>query len=281
MHFGIDVSNYGRFGDPALLVDLAVETEEAGWDGFYIWDHLHGGGRSQTTDPWIVLAAVATATNRIRIGPMVTPLARRRPHKVARETVALDHLSRGRVVLGVGLGSRSEREFAGFGDAGDPTTRGELLDEGLRVITGLWSGEPFSFEGRHHRVEQTVFRPTPLQEPRIPIWVAGKWPNRRPMRRAARWDGAFPIDRAGDVTSMMSVEATAEAVAYVQRHRSASRPFDFVHAGLLTGDPDIDRQRVREYAEAGVTWWLEHIYPSRMTPAGLRAFIRQGPPPLR
>ena len=278
MRFVIDVPNYGSYGDPALLVDLGCESEEAGWDGFFVWDHLHGGGRSPVTDPWMVLAAVAVRTSRIRFGPMVTPLARRRPQKVARESVTLDHLSGGRFVLGVGLGSRNDLEFADFGDEKDPKIRGALLDEGLSVLAGLWSGEPFTFTGHHYRVNETTFRPIPVQEPRIPVWVAGKWPNRRPMRRASAWDGAFPIERDGDLSVMMSPEDMAEAITYVREHRTSSSPFDFVHAGLLTGDPVTDRRAVRQYADVGVTWWLEHVTPTRMDPTELVALIRLGPP---
>ena len=179
MNFGIDVPNHSAYSDPRLLVELACEAEAAGWDGFFIWDHLvrWNDRRIPVVDPWITLAAIAVKTERICLGPMVTPLARRRPWKLARETVTLDHLSGGRLILGIGLGSRSTAEFKAFGDEGDPKARAAMLDEGLEVLAGLWSGHAFSYSGKYYQIEETQFRPPPVQSPRIPIWVAGTWPN--------------------------------------------------------------------------------------------------------
>jgi alkanesulfonate monooxygenase SsuD/methylene tetrahydromethanopterin reductase-like flavin-dependent oxidoreductase (luciferase family) len=278
MRFGIDLPIFGDFGDPALLLDLGIEAEAAGWDGFFLWDHLLGGGRSPVTDPWVVMSALAVRTDRIRFGPMVTPLARRRMTKLARETVALDHLSGGRLVMGVGLGHNDEQEFAALGDEGDRKIRGQILDESLEVLAGLWSGEALAFDGDHLHVQASPFLPTPLQRPRIPVWVAGLWPNKKPMRRAAAWDGAFPIDRGGDLTKQLSLEDMADAIAFASSHRTDETPFDIVHAGLMSGDRDRDTQMARSYADIGVTWWLEHVYPSRMTPNQLRHLIREGPP---
>jgi len=243
-----------------------------------VWDHLVGDDDKPATDPWVVLAAVAAQTRRIRFGPMVTPLARRRASKLARETVALDHLSGGRLIMGVGLGANDEPEFTAFGDMGDRKARGRILDESLAVLDGLWSGEPFSYRGDHLVVEQATFRPGPLQQPRIPIWVAGLWPNRRPMRRAAAWDGAFPIDRGGDMSTMLSLQATADVIAFIEQSRRSDASFDYVHAGLMSGDHDRDVETARRYADIGVTWWLEHFYPARLSPDGVRELIRGGPP---
>ena len=278
MKFGIDLPNYGKFGDPQLLLDLGVEAEAAGWDGFFLWDHLVSGGRSPATDPWVVMSAIAVRTERIRFGPMVTPLARRRMNKLARETVALDHLSKGRLILGVGLGHFDDKEFAAFGDAGDRKVRGRVLDESLEVLLGLWSGEAFMFKGEFLQASTSPFLPTPLQRPRIPIWVAGLWPNKRPMRRAAAWDGAFPIDAGLDLTKQMSLGDIADAMSYITEQRTSDSPFDIVHAGLMSGDPRGDREMTQAYARIGVTWWLEHVYPSRMSPAAVRKLIRGGPP---
>lgn len=278
MRFALDVPNSGKYGDPSTLVDLAVTAEESGWDGFFLWDHLVSGGRSHVADTWTVLAAIAANTSRLRIGPMITPLARRRPWIVARQAATLDQLSNGRLILGVGLGQFGDKEFAAFGDEARPATRAELLDESLAIISGLWSGEPFEFHGRHHHVDTTGFRPTPVQEPRIPIWIAGRWPNKAPLRRAARWDGAFVIPDKAGLTDEMSTDATADMIDYVNARRTPGAPFDFVHAGFSTGDPTTDRAKVQEYGDVGVTWWLEHVYASRMTPARLRAFASHGPP---
>lgn len=278
MKFALDVPNSGKYGDPSTLVDLAVIAEESGWDGFFVWDHLVSGGRSQVADTWTVLAAIAATTSRLRIGPMITPLARRRPWVVARQAATLDRLSNGRLVLGAGLGQFSAKEFAAFGDEADPAVRGELLDESLAIISGLWSGEPFEFRGRHHRVRTTSFRPTPVQQPRIPIWIAGRWPNKAPLRRAAEWDGAFVIPEQAGLTDEMPTDATADMIDYVNARRAPGAPFDFAHAGFSSGDRVADAAKVRQYGDVGVTWWLEHIFPSRMTPAKLRAFTAMGPP---
>jgi len=187
MRFALYVEITGLLGYPQTLARLAREAEAAGWDGFFIWDIFGGDSAAPApvVDPWIALAAIAATTERIRFGTMVTPLPRRRPWKLAREAVSLDHLSGGRLILGVGIGAMPE-EFARFGDEPDPRKRAEMLDEGLEVLTGLWSGEPFSFHGRYYWVEEATLLPRPVQQPRIPIWVAGIWPHKPPFRRAAR-----------------------------------------------------------------------------------------------
>jgi len=193
MKFGLMLPNTGRsYGNPSLLLELANSAEQAGWDGFFLWDHIGGGGNSPTADPWICLGAIAGQTRTMRIGTMITPLSRRRPWKVAREIVTLDHLSQGRVILGVGLGDRVNKDFRSFDEVSDPRTRAEMLDEGLDILAGLQSGESFSFSGRHYRISEALFVPAAFQTPRIPVWVAAHWPNRRPLQRAARWDGVLP-----------------------------------------------------------------------------------------
>jgi alkanesulfonate monooxygenase SsuD/methylene tetrahydromethanopterin reductase-like flavin-dependent oxidoreductase (luciferase family) len=198
--------------------------------------------------------------------------------KLARETVALDHLSGGRLTLGVGLGAHDASEFSAFGDEGDPRIRAAILDESLDLLDQLWSGESVTFEGRYLQVTAEPFLPTPVQRPRIPIWVAGLWPNQRPMRRAARWDGAFPIKADGDFSYQMTPQEMAEAAAFVAGAGGPADSYDLVHAGLLSGDRSADEDLVRPYAEAGVTWWLEHIYPGRMELDEIRRFISLGPP---
>src|SRR4249919_1336900 len=177
MRFGLIVQMTGPLGDPRPLVRLAREAEAAGWDGFFIWDVFGGAADAPkpVVDPWIALAAIATVTERMRLGPMVTPLPRRRPWKVAREAASLDQLSNGRLILGVGIGDRTE-EFRRFGEEPDPRVRARMLDEGLEVITGLWRSEPFSFHGEHFRIDDALVLPRPIQTPRISIWVGGTWP---------------------------------------------------------------------------------------------------------
>ena len=231
--YGFITPNFEYCGDARLLAELAREAEDAGWDGFFLWDHirLFADWVPTVVDPWVSLGAIAQATERMKLGPMVTPLSRRRPHKVARETVTLDHLSEGRLILGVGLGAPPDIDFANFGDEDDARVRADMLDEALDVITGLWTGEPFAHHGEHYKVEETTFLPPPVQQPRIPVWVAGFWPNKRPMRRAARWDGAYPLTIGSKATDFVETtpESLAEIVAYIMEHRTADGPF----GGLL------------------------------------------------
>ncbi|HET7042911.1 MAG TPA: LLM class flavin-dependent oxidoreductase, partial [Gemmatimonadales bacterium] len=263
MHYGISVPNFAIFGDCRVLAGLARNAEAAGWDGFFIWDHLlfWKGMDMPIVDPWVALAAIALATERVRIGPMVAPLARRRPWKAAREAVSIDHLSNGRLILGVGLGEPVQADFAPFGEATDPRVRARQLDESLDLLTGLWSGKPFSYAGEHFRIDDVTFLPPPVQSPRIPIWVAGVWPNKPPVRRAARWDGYFPI-RSGDDGEFPPVTAAdARAIGtYLAAHRTSADPIDLVITGQTHNRPQ-DIERVSALAAVGTTWWLESLDP--------------------
>lgn len=269
MNFAMYLPIGREFADAHLLAELGRETVEAGWDGFFVWDHIALAPRGESwelADPWIALAAVATVTERIRLGPLVTPLARRRPAKVAREAVTLDRLSGGRLVLGVGSGGTDRSDFAALGEDPDPRVRAEKLDEALEIVTGLWTGESFSFEGRHYRIEDVTFLPRPLQEPRIPIWMGGAWPRRGSARRAARWDGMFPISTDWP-RERLTPEDYRELRDFIGRD-----PFDLVftttwgHAGKPA--------EVAPYEEAGVTWWLQEAE----TVADARRLIAGGPP---
>ncbi|MFQ5552879.1 MAG: LLM class flavin-dependent oxidoreductase [Thermoplasmata archaeon] len=260
MRYGLTLPNFGQFFDPRVVANLAREAEQAGWDGFFLWDHMLYDGRPRPiADPWVALAAVAENTSHIRLGTLVTPIARRRPWKLARETVSLDHLSRGRLILGVGLGAPGDVEFGSFGEDPDPVVRGEKLDEGLDVLTGLWSGGPFRYRGDHFRVDEVVFEPSPVQTPRIPIWVGGVWPRKGPFRRAARWDGVFPLKRTKEELHGPPTPADVrEILAYIMEHRTTSASFDLVVGGeTLREDPKRDAEMVGAFADAGATWWLE------------------------
>jgi alkanesulfonate monooxygenase SsuD/methylene tetrahydromethanopterin reductase-like flavin-dependent oxidoreductase (luciferase family) len=277
VRFGVYLPNFGPFGDAQRVADLAREAEQAGWDGFFLWDHVARSGPRPVVDPWIALTAVAMATRRIRLGTTVTPLPRRRPWKLARETVSLDRLSGGRLILGVGLGSGHPLEWDGLGEETQLKRRGAMLDEGLRVLTGRWSGEPFAFEGEHYRVGQSHFQPPPQQSPRIPIWVAAMWPHRAPLRRAARWDGVFPLffEEPGD-----PVQQLGEAVRYVREQRVGEAPFDVVYVSQSASE-DLGR-----IARAGATWWLLPLVPDAFGAdwqgewpfEAMRARVRAGPP---
>jgi alkanesulfonate monooxygenase SsuD/methylene tetrahydromethanopterin reductase-like flavin-dependent oxidoreductase (luciferase family) len=205
----------------------------------------------------------------------VTPLARRHPWKLARETATLDHLSGGRLVLAVGLGYPPDAEFAHFGEDPDARVRAEKLDEGLDILAGLWRGKSFSFEGKHYHVGKSVFLPAAVQKPRIPIWVGGIWPKKAPFRRAARWDGVFPLKAGGP----MRKKDLEEILAYLKTHRTASGPFDVVLTGTTPGnEPARARRIVSPFVDAGLTWWLESLFGRRNSIEAMRARIRQGPP---
>jgi alkanesulfonate monooxygenase SsuD/methylene tetrahydromethanopterin reductase-like flavin-dependent oxidoreductase (luciferase family) len=276
VYYGVSAPNFGDYSDTRLLADLAHEAEVAGWDGFFVWDHLTWPSRDPGVDPWLALAAIAMSTTRIRLGPMVTVPPRRRPWKLARETVTLDHLSDGRLILGVGLGYNQHEEFEAFGEVADPKLRAVQLDEGLEVLTGLWSGKPFSFEGTQYHVQEACFLPAPRQQPRIPIWVAGGWPTKAPFRRAARWDGVIPMGRPAS-NGRITPPEVREMVAYIQEHRTSAAAFDVVTGGWTDGkDQARDAAEITPFAEAGVTWWME---PANLrTPMDMRERIRIGPP---
>ncbi len=253
MKFGVVLPNFGPFGDPYEISELAKHAERAGWDGFFLWDHIHREKDrcGPIVDPWIALTAVAMSTSSLRIGTLITPLARRRPWKVARETVSLDRLSGGRLTLGVGLGIRGDDEFGRFGEAASGRERAAALDEGLDVLLGLWSGSPFSYGGSVYQVDDACFQPRPLQQPRIPIWAGGWWPNRRPFRRAARLDGVAPELRGGATPGPSDI---SEIRAYISEHRETSHPFDIVINGHARERAPLD-----ELMSAGATWWLERF----------------------
>jgi alkanesulfonate monooxygenase SsuD/methylene tetrahydromethanopterin reductase-like flavin-dependent oxidoreductase (luciferase family) len=215
---GIFLAPFDELADARLVAELAAEAEAAGWDGFFVWDHIdYYAPVRALADPWVTLAAVAVATERLTIGTLVTPVARRRPHQLARETATLDRLSGGRLVLGIGLGSDKTGEFAPerFGEEGDAKARAKLLDDGLERLLAYWDGE---------------FEPRPVHG-RIPIWVATHWPHRRPLRRAARHDGLFPIDMPGPEALAELRGELGEGYEYVVTNRAGTDPAPWIEAG--------------------------------------------------
>ncbi len=276
MHYGLYIPNLGDQMTARVLAELAREAEEAGWDGVFLWDHiLYKSPQSPPViDPWIALAAMAMVTERIRLGTVVTPIARRHPWKLARETVTLDHLSNGRLTLGVGLGQPARTEFAQFGDESDQKTRAAKLDEGLDVLTGLWTGQPFAYKGEHYRVHRTTFLPAALQSPRIPIWVAGIWPRPKPFLRAAKWDGVIPLRHGGPMTAQDIVAMRAA----MERVQPLPETFDIVKIHSVgTQDRRRSAQEAARFAEVGVTWWLDSLFTARNSLDALREHILQGP----
>jgi alkanesulfonate monooxygenase SsuD/methylene tetrahydromethanopterin reductase-like flavin-dependent oxidoreductase (luciferase family) len=226
------------------------------------------------------LSLIACETEQIKIGPMVTPIPRRRPTKLARESVTLDHLSRGRTILGVGLGALQYEEFEALGDEPDLIVRGAMLDEGLDLLVKLWSGEIVEHQGKYYHVKEAQFLPQPVQQPRLPVWVAATWPNKAPFRRAARWDGVIPgWDVMGG--SKQSPQDVRDMLAYIKGYRTSDGPFDLAYGGKTTGtDLRADAEEVSAYHDAGATWWLEDLNPWRGTLEDMWLRIRRGPTSL-
>ena len=274
MKFGLDIPTGGAYADPRKLADLAAEAEEAGWDGFFIQDVLFS--MDTLVDPWVTLAAIAMRTQRMRIGVFLTPLPRRRPWQLARESVTLDYLSNGRLIFGAALGFQAP-DFTLFGEEYDIKIRAEKLDEGLEVLKGLWSGEAFSFQGKHYQLENVTFLPKPLQSPRIPIWLAGGWPSRKPFRRAARWDGIYVMTVNQVTNELLTFAEVQEIVAYIKTYRESSDPFDVAVNGEAPDDANQAAEIIQAYQEAGATWWIA-LEGEGESFEGYRARIRRGPP---
>jgi alkanesulfonate monooxygenase SsuD/methylene tetrahydromethanopterin reductase-like flavin-dependent oxidoreductase (luciferase family) len=267
----------GAYGDPRLLVDLACRAEDSGWDGVFIWDHVAYRELGwPVADPYMTIAAIAAQTTRVRVGVLMTALARRRPWKFARETATLDVLSEGRLIVGVGLGSQGREEFAAFGEDPDPRRRHELIDEGLDIVCGLWSGQPFSYDGRHYHVAESLFLPSPIQQPRPPIWIGGRWPTRRSFRRAARFDGVFPTFEGVGHAERPTPQQLKAAVEYTLSQRASdATALDVVVEGQSSGP---DHELVGAYQEVGLTWWIEKLGWFRGSVDFARGRIEQGPP---
>lgn len=255
---------FDDLADPLVAVRVAADAEAAGWDGVFVWDQLCWPAPvSGVGDPWIVLAAIATTTDRVRIGPMVTPLARRRPAKLARETATLDRLSKGRLTLGVGIGSdRFAREWSKTGEQLDDRSRAEMLDEQLQILAAAWSGEPVRHRGRHYTIDDMRFLPQPSQRP-VPVWAGGTPGNVKPMRRAARVDGFFPAN-------LDHPDQLAEIVATITGFRDQDMAgYDFA-VGLPIGVDPLP------FAAAGATWWLAAFEPG-VTLDTVLGVLRDGP----
>jgi hypothetical protein len=266
-------------GDARTAAEFAHQAEAAGWDAFFVWEPVWG------IDAWVSLTAAAMRTRRIRLGTMLSPLSRMRPWKLASETATLDNLSEGRVILSVGLGA-VDTGFEAFGEVTDRVTRAELLDEGLEILTGLWRGGPFSYQGKHYQVRETDFRPPPppVQQPRIPIWVVGAWPSTKSMGRALKYDGLLPNVMGEDGRVRMGPPTPDEIRAmgaFIGQHRTQTTPFDIIVEGETPGDdPEKATASIREWGEAGATWWIEAMWSATELEDVLTR-IRQGPPHIK
>jgi alkanesulfonate monooxygenase SsuD/methylene tetrahydromethanopterin reductase-like flavin-dependent oxidoreductase (luciferase family) len=269
MHYGIEVVPFGDFSDPRAIVRLAQAAEESGWEGLWIWDHMlipYGAG-----DPWVTLSAVAASTKAIKLCAGVSPLPRYRPHLLARTLAGLDILSAGRVIFGTGLGIAPD--FVPFGEPQEERERAAMLDEGLDLLCGYLSGEEISHHGKYYTAEAARLVPSPVQKPRLPIWIGGDSPAA--LRRAARWDGWIigTVDEKSNITK--TPERVAEQTAYIQSHRNGNRPFDIVVDGVSNAG---ERGLAGDYEQAGATWWFECIHLLRGTVEELIQRIQAGPP---
>lgn len=253
---------FDALADPVLVRRLAAEAEEAGWHGLFVWDHVSWRAPvREVADPWITLAAAATATEALLLGPMVTPLPRRRPTKVARETATLDRLTGGRLVLGVGSGSdRFGREFSATGDETDDRRRAAMLDESLKILDAAWSGRPVHHRGAHYIVDDLTFLPRPARP--VSVWVAGFPGRTRPLRRAAARDGYVPVN-------LEHPDQLAEAVAAIAGLRGDG-PYDVAVARPAGTD-------LAAWVDAGATWWLTDFDPSTVSVDEVRGVLRDGP----
>jgi len=241
MKHALTIPPYGDLADPKALAEIAVAAERAGWDAVFLWDHVlrRPDDPQETADVWVAMAAMAVATERVRLGPMVTPITRRRPIKLARECTTLDHLSGGRLTLGLGLGVDTTRELSAFGEVVDARERGARLDEGAELLSRMWLGEEVDFHGEHFMADQVTVLPRPVQQPRIPMWFAARGSARKPVRRAARYDGLYPIEvTETDLRAMLDL---------VVEERGSLDGFDVIVR-------PSEELRYRLLEELGVTW---------------------------
>jgi alkanesulfonate monooxygenase SsuD/methylene tetrahydromethanopterin reductase-like flavin-dependent oxidoreductase (luciferase family) len=256
---------FDELAEPTAVAGLAAEAEEAGWDGFFLWDHIaYRSSVSAIADPWVVLSAMACATERIRLGPLVTPLPRRRPAVVARQTATLDRLSKGRLVLGVGTGGDGSGELSSTGEELADRVRGDMLDEHLSILRAAWTGAAVRHRGEHYVVDGLTFLPTPVQPGGPPIWVGARYGNPRPLRRAAQHDGVFPIE-------IEEPAQLAEVVADVRSQRSPESAYDVVIGHPPGTDP-------APWEAAGATWWLVEFGIDDLDLDRIRGVVRAGPP---
>ncbi len=264
MKYGLTLPIFDQLASPEVLAELARQAEEAGWDGIFVWDHVYYRAPvTQATDPWIAMAAMAMSTTSIALGPMVTPLARRRPQVVARQVAALDQLSHGRLIFGVGLGlDTSGNEFSRFGEEPDVRQRAAIYDEALTLVLALLSGEPVDHDGDRFKAADVRFLPRPVQ-PKVPVWVAARWPNRKPLDRAARYDGVFMAN--------LEPDDLPAVVTHIESRRPAGTDGFEIVVQARSGTPRAS------WEAAGATWLLTAFDPFDVSPAEVSDAIRRRP----
>jgi alkanesulfonate monooxygenase SsuD/methylene tetrahydromethanopterin reductase-like flavin-dependent oxidoreductase (luciferase family) len=273
MRYALYLPIFDGLADPLLVARLSAEAEEGGWDGVFVWDHTrYRAPVTQVADPWITLAAMATSTQRIRLGPMVTPMPRRRPAEVARQTATLDQLSGGRLTFGIGIGSDDSGELSKVGEELNDRARGQMLDESMEILQAAWTGEPVRHRGAHYLVDDVQFLPTPVQQP-IPVWVAVRYGNSKPLRRAARFQGVFPVrvDHPDQLSEIVSTVTDLRSAAESGPLATSDGPYDVAVGGPPGTDP-------APFIAVGATWWLVMFDWSAISVAEVRSVIAAGPP---
>jgi alkanesulfonate monooxygenase SsuD/methylene tetrahydromethanopterin reductase-like flavin-dependent oxidoreductase (luciferase family) len=274
MKFGIYAPNFGNtFGNPKLITKLAIEAEKSGWDGFFLWDHIiNTEGFPNTVDPFIALTSVAENTEKIHIGTTVTPITRRRPWKLARETVTLDILSEGRLIFGIGLGGPSE--FSLMNEETNLRILAKMADEQLEILNGLWSGEDFSYTGKYYKIDKVKFRPRPVQKPSIKIWGAGTWPKKGPFKRAAKLDGVVPLSE--DYRNPLTPDNYRNMIEYMKKH-GLHYPYDIVEISFDATKSNDKKRAILDFQDVGVNWWLELVSDWTGSYDKIKDIIMQGP----
>ena len=269
MRYGVEIVPFGTFADPRLVMQFARAAEAAGWEGLLVWDHVtfpYGAG-----DPWVLLSAAAAVTEKLKLVTGVAALPRYRPHLLARTITSLDKLSQGRLILGAGLGFMDD-EFTAFGEPGEKKVRAQMLDEGLDVLTRLWTGQPVTYHGQHYILDNALLAHTPLQKPHPPIWIGGE--SAPAFRRAARWQGWIGGTCDENCKTTTQPERVAEIVQEISRHRDSTQPYEFALSGV--SDPG-QVEKVVTYQQAGATWWFESVFGLRGSIEEMMARIQAGP----
>lgn len=252
-------------GSTTEIVSLASAAEGAGWDGVFYYDDIYTDGKTEMSAAWPVMAAMAVVTRKIRIGSLLTAVGRRRPWELARESVTVDHLSHGRLILPTGLGWAGDGAYTKGGIPGERKARAEMLDEGLEILDGLWSGKWFEYHGKHNRVGRMRFLPRPVQEPRIPIWVVGAWGKPKSMHRVLKYDGIIPVIKKADGShDEITPGVIREISGYVRERRkvrgNSRKDFDIIKDGTTPLNRRRARETVRPFEDAGATWWMESMW---------------------
>jgi alkanesulfonate monooxygenase SsuD/methylene tetrahydromethanopterin reductase-like flavin-dependent oxidoreductase (luciferase family) len=276
--YGISLIHFNELADPEIIIELAVEAEKAGWDGIFLPDHLLYDKQAiyPITETWILLSAIAAKTEKIKIGTGVAALPRYHPWWFAKMAATLDVLSKGRLMLGLGLGG-PKSEYESFGEKYDVKVLAQKMDESLEIIQGLWTGEPFSFSGKYYQIDEAAFLPKPHQSPRIPMLFGGMWPNKKPFIRAAKYDGIMPIHK--NFPQDLTPKELKEIISLVKENRSSDDPFELIVSGTGFFNPETRVEQIQPYIDVGITWWLEHVN-TLMQPSvnAMREWVKSGPP---